>query len=160
MNEEHTQDEQLEEVQAAKPSTDEVDYKDQLMRCLADYDNLKKEMVSKQQEWSEYASKSLLRDLIPVIEHFKTGLRYIPEEYKKADWLIGFMQIEKQLQEFMAKNGLEEVKTIGEKFNPEEHEAIGVKASDQASDTVIEEISTGFKLKGKVLKPARVIVSE
>ena len=151
-------EEQEEVVEAIEEN---IDYKEAWIRVTADYQNIKKEMAAKQSEYAQYANQRLLEQLIPVIEHFHQGLKYIPEKHAKADWMIGFKQIQKQLNEFMAINGLVRMKTVGEKFDPKIHEAVTNRKDDKAeSGIIIEEMMGGYKLKGKLIIPARVIVAE
>lgn len=137
-----------------------LDYKDAWMRATADYQNLQKEMEAKRKEWVDYANQGLLEDLIPVIENFYQGLKYIPEEYRNKDWMIGFQQIQKQLEGFMESKGITRIKTVGEKFDPDLHEAVDHKESAEESDTILEEVMGGYKLNGKVVQVAKVIVAE
>lgn len=138
-----------------------LDYKEAWIRATADYQNLQKEMEAKRKEWVNYANMGLLRDLLPVIDHYKQALNHIPEEQKEQDWVKGIIQIKKQLDEFMKNVHLEEIPSVGEKFDPELHEAIGrQKSEDAESDHIINEVSGGYKLNGKVIMAAKVIVSE
>lgn len=138
-----------------------IDYKDAWIRATADYQNLKKEMETKRSEWVDYANQGLLEDLIPVIEHFHQGLKYIPKEHQKADWMVGFQQIKKQLDEFMKDKGIKRIKTAGEKFNPDFHEAVSHRKEEgKETDEILEEVMGGYELNGKVLQPAKVIVAE
>jgi len=138
----------------------ETDYKEAWMRCLADYDNLKKEMVLKQASWTQSANERMLTDLIPVFEHFKKALLYIPQDQQDQDWIKGIVQIKKQMDEFMNKNQLIEIKTVGEVFNTEIHEAVASVESDAPTDQIIEEVSGGYTLNNKVVQVAKVIVSK
>ena len=145
---------------AGSASGGKTDYKDAYLRASADYQNLVKEMEKKKKEWVEYANRNLLADLIPVIEHFYQGLKYIPAEHNKADWMIGFQQIKKQLDEFMETNGLKRMETVGEKFDPDLHEAVGKREEEAAEwDQIIEEVMGGYTLHNKVVQPAKVIVA-
>jgi len=137
-----------------------LDYKDAWMRATADYQNLQKEMDSKRSEWVNYANEGLLEDLIPVIENFYQGLKYIPKEHQNADWMIGFQQIQKQIESFMESKGIKRIKTVGEKFDPELHEAVNRKESEEESDAILEEVMGGYQLNGKVLQVAKVVVAE
>lgn len=144
-----------------KSSEINVDYKDAWMRVRADYENLQKEAARKQEEFVKFANENLLTDLISVIEHFHQGLRYIPEDLKNADWMVGFTQIKKQLDEFMQRQGLERIETTGQKFDPQLHEAVDKRQQDGVEpDTVILEVMGGYKLNGKLIQPAKVIIAE
>ena len=64
------------------------------------------------------------------------------------------------MEDFLAVNGLEKIETIGQEFDHNLHEAVGKEKSDQNKDTIIKEVGSGYKLNGKVIIPAKVIVAE
>lgn len=151
-----TEDQQNEEV-----TEQNVDYKDAAIRAQADYQNLQKEMERKRKEWVEFANLGLLTDLLPVIENFYQGLKYVPEEVKKENWMIGFMQIQKQLEEFMVNASLKRMEPVGNEFNPDLHEAVGTRKEEgKDPNQVLEEVMGGYMLHGKVVQAAKVIISE
>lgn len=174
MSDKKNNDEKIEEPDLAETLSDaaekeevvemkeeNIDYKEAWIQMTADYQNIKKEMEHKKTEYTQYANQRLLEQLVPVIEHFHQGLKYIPEEHAKADWMIGFQQIKKKMDEFMDINGLERLKTVGEQFDPKIHEAVTNRKDKSAkSGTILEEMMGGYKLKGKLIIPARVIVAE
>ncbi len=129
-------------------------------RAQADYQNLVKETEIRKIELIKYANEDLIREILPVLDNFKTAFRQIPEAEKNSAWVVGFSYIKKQLEDVLKNHNVEEIKTVGEQFNPEEHEAIEHVAKDGAkSDEVIEERKAGYKLNGKVIQVAKVVVA-
>lgn len=163
-DEEQKQDgaEPQEQPPAASETREEhLDYKDAWMRARADYENLKKDMAAKQQEWVSFANAGILTDLLPVMQYFKQALQFIPQDQQKIDWVQGVKHIQKMLEEFMEKNHIRLIDETGCAFDPARHEAVGKRKQEGAKpDTVLEVASPGYELNGKVLQPARVIVSE
>ncbi len=138
-----------------------VDYKDAWMRARADYENFKKEMDTRRTELAAYAKAGILVDLLPVIAHFKQGLKYVPPEQEKLNWVVGIKQIQKLLTDFMERHDMKEIETIGHAFDPTKHEAVGKKAVEgKPSDQVIEEMAPGYTLGGQVIQVAKVIIAE
>lgn len=138
-----------------------LDYKDAWMRARADYENLKKEMAAKQQEWVSFANAGLLMDLLPVLQYFKQALQHVPPEQQKLDWVQGVKHIHKLLQDFMAKNNITLIADTGKPFDPMRHEAVGKRKEEGSKpDMVLEVVLEGYELNGKVLQPAKVILSE
>jgi len=130
-------------------------------RAQADYSNLVKEQDKKYKEMASWANAMLLAEILPVYNHFKLALKHIPEEVKKESWLKGIEMIQKQFQDFLKKYKIEEIKTVGEKFDPNLHEALThEEKKDFESDQVFEEIQPGYLLGDKVLMPAKVKVSK
>ena len=75
--------------------------------------------------------------------------------------MVGFLYIKKQFEDFFKNLGIEEIKTVGEKFNPEFHEAVSHEDKDGFdSDIVFEEVKAGYTLQGKLLNPAQVKVAK
>lgn len=140
---------------------DKVDYKDAWMRARADYENLKKEMEAKQKEWVDYASAGILSDLLPVLQYFSQALQFIPPEQQEASWVQGIKHIQKMLQDFMEKNHISLINQVKIPFDPSRHEAIAKRKEEgMQPDMVLEVAVDGYELNGKVLQPAKVIVSE
>ncbi|MCX6810767.1 MAG: nucleotide exchange factor GrpE, partial [Candidatus Berkelbacteria bacterium] len=76
------------------------------------------------------------------------------------NWAIGIKQIEKQFENILFENGLERIESVGQEFNPELHEAIEEIESDKPSGIIVEEILSGYKFAGSVLRPAKVKVAK
>ncbi len=131
-------------------------------RAKADYINLKKESEKREQEMAQFANAALILELLPVYDNFKLAWQHIPAEHQQNDeWLKGVEQIKKQFAEVLKNLGIEEIKTVGEKFNPEFHEALGKEKKDGVvSGTITAELKSGYKLFEKVLEPAKVKVAE
>ncbi len=93
-------------------------------RAQADYQNLVKEFDAKRIDYVRYANANLIMEILPVLDNFKAAFSQIPENEKDSPWVIGFGYIKKQLEDFLAQNGVETIKTVGEKFDPGLHEAV------------------------------------
>jgi len=122
-------------------------------RALADYHNLERETEKKRSEWLKMANEDLLFVFLPLYDHLKLALKHSQAE--KEDWLTGIEHVTAQFKKVLEENGVTEIKTVGEEFNPEIHEAIK-KESDK--NIITREIKAGYKLNGKVIYPAKVIV--
>ena len=138
------------------------EYLDGWKRAKADYLNYKKEVEKRQQEIVEFANARMIADLLPIYENYKMAVKHIPADRAKDDWAVGLVYIQSQFQSFLNNLGIKEVKTVGEKFNPEFHESVASVASenDHPPDTIIEEVQTGYTLHGKVVVPAKVKVTK
>jgi molecular chaperone GrpE len=135
-------------------------------RAKADYINFKKETEGKQKMLFEFANAALLMEILPIYDNFKKALLAMNNEQFTINnelkaWGEGIKQIKKQFEDLLKDYGIEAIKTVGEKFNPEFHEAISrEKKEGVAADMIISEASAGYLMKGKVLVPAKVIVAE
>jgi len=130
-------------------------------RAKADYLNLKKETDKKLEESMQFANAALILQMLPINDHFKLAMEHIPDGEKEKDWVKGIIHIRKEFQDLLKQFGIEEIKTQGEVFNPELHEAVSKeKAEGVESGKIIKEAQPGYKLFNKVLQHARVVVAE
>lgn len=134
------------------------DYLNGWKRCLADFDNYKKQQVKFLEELKQYATEGLIREIVPILDSFELALKTIPDEEKTKEWKQGVFYIKSQLEDVLASRGMEKIKSMGEKFNPELHEAVESIESDKESGTILQELQKGYTLHGKVIRPARVKV--
>jgi len=147
------------ELEMLQKKADE--YLDGWKRAKADYLNFKKDTEKRQGEIIQFANAALIAELLPIFDHFKTACAHIPAEQKDVDWVVGFIHIKKQLVDFFRNIGIEEIKTVGEKFDPNLHEAVAHEANpDFDSEVIFEEVKAGYTLQGKVLQPAKVKVAK
>lgn len=130
-------------------------------RARADYANFKRESEQKQQEIIEIIRAAFMAEFLPLYNHFKLALKHIPLAEEQSDWVKGIRQIQKEFQDFFKKYKIEEIKTIGEKFNPNWHEAVVYEEKEGFEpETIFEEVQPGYLVENKVLNPAQVKVAK
>jgi molecular chaperone GrpE len=129
-------------------------------RAKADYANLRKETDKQQMEFVKYANAALIHELLPLVGHFQEAFRHLPDDLKDSDWVKGIRHIQTNLDALLANCGVKEIPTVGEKFDPEQHEAVGTVKGDQPSGTIVEKVKPGFRMYEQVLQPAKVKVAE
>ncbi len=123
-------------------------------RALADYQNLLKRSAKEKQEFAKYANEMLLTEIIPVYDNLKISLQFSDEKNHEA-WLEGVKYVQKQFLIALNNSGVEEVKTVGERFDPETMEAL-----EGEGEVVVSEKKPGYKLNGKLIIPAKVSLAE
>lgn len=130
-------------------------------RERANHLNYIKEEKEKMKEFLELANEGLVLKLLPVLDSFKRAEDSISQDLKGNQIIQGFLQIKNQLKEILEKEGLEEIQTeIGEKFNPEIHEAVGtIGEKDLPEDVIAQVLEKGYKFKGRVIRPVKVKIS-
>ncbi|KKR49108.1 MAG: Protein GrpE [Candidatus Magasanikbacteria bacterium GW2011_GWC2_40_17] len=159
-------EEEKKEIQSASGKTIEEmagEHFNNWKRALADYDNLKKEVAREKTEMGQFAKGLAAMSFLEVYDNFKKALQHQPKlEEKEADvknWVLGLSFIKKQFAETLKELGIEEIKTVGEKFDPKLHEAIGEEEGEKTG-VIVKEIEGGYTAGGKILKAAKVIVSK
>jgi len=135
----------------AEEEVDPWEYK--YLRAIADYQNLLKQTAKEKVEFIRYALSDFLHNILPVYDHLKMSMQGLSAEEIKNPWAQGVGHVLKQFKEVLASHGIEEIKTIGEKFDHDTMDAL-----DGSGEIVKQEIMPGYKLNGKVIRPAKVIV--
>jgi molecular chaperone GrpE len=129
------------------------DANEKYLRVLAEEQNLIKRQTLEKEEFVKYANQEIISEFIGVYDHLKLSIGSLPENEKASAWVKGVEYTVKQFKDLLAVNGVEEIKTAGEKFDPNTMEAV-----DGAGEKVAKEIMPGYKLNGKVIRAARVML--
>lgn len=157
------------ESESAEEAEDEVEKlqkeleaeQNKYLRLMADFDNYKRRVVKDRQEAEKFRSQSLLVDLLPVLDNFERALAAAPTSEESASLVKGVEMVQKSLLEAVKREGMEEIKAVGEPFDPNFHQAVMQEKDDNAeSGSVLMELQKGYTLKGRVLRPAMVKVNE
>ncbi len=134
---------------------------DQLLRLHAEFDNFKKRTTREYESLTKLANKRLISEILPVIDNFKRAIDSADKISNTKDIKNGIKLVLKQFEDILRQNGLEEIGADCTQFNPDKHEAvIQVETDKHPEDTVIEEVRTGYRLHGKVIRPSLVKVSK
>jgi molecular chaperone GrpE len=135
--------------------------KDLALRARADLDNFRKRSLREKEDAIRYANNGLLEKLLPVIDNFELGLDAARNATDAASVLQGMSMVQRQLQDFIRSQGLEEVPADGEAFDPNKHDAVSQEFSAEVPEgQVIRQVRKGYKLKDRLIRAASVIVSK
>jgi len=135
-------------------------FRDLAMRSRADFENYKKRSARDKEEAIKYANTGLLEKLVPIVDNFELGLEAARGEGEKSPIYSGMSLVLKQLQDFLAENGLQPIEAVGQKFDPNLHEAIAHEPSDEVREgVVIRQTRRGYRFKDRLLRPSAVVVS-
>lgn len=134
---------------------------DRLLRVAADFDNFKKRTAKEFGNLIKFANQDLILKLTDTLDNFERALDSARNSSDFDSFHKGVELICQHLKDILTKEGLKEIKTKGEKFDPNLHEAISQIESDEYLEGVIvQEVSKGYILKDKVIKAPKVIVSK
>ena len=149
--------------EAGEPTLqEEVDkWKDVAARAQADLENFRKRMAREKAEAIVYANRSLLEEILPIIDNFEMGLRAAKDSDGEDSMIYqGMSMVFKQIGEFLSSQGVEIIESDGLAFNPNVHEAIKQEPSDSVPENhIIYTMRRGYRLKDRVLRAANVVVS-
>jgi molecular chaperone GrpE len=135
-------------------------FRDLALRSQADFENYKKRSAREKEEAVKYANSTLLERLVAIVDNFELGLSAAREQSEKSPIYSGMTLVLKQLNDFLAENGLQPIEAVGETFDPNLHEAIAHEPSSDAPEgTIIRQVRRGYRFKDRLLRPATVVVS-
>lgn len=132
-------------------------YLDDLKRVAADFDNYRKRTTREGSAMLERATENVVRGLMPVLDTFDAAMSAEPQTDAEKKLYSGMLNTREQLLNALKDEGLEVVATIDEKFDPEVHEPVGAPAGS-GTLVVSEELRRGYRLNGKVLRAALVVL--
>ena len=131
---------------------------DQLLRMRAEFDNYRKRMARDADRVRQQAAESLIRDLLPVVDHLELAMKH--RDGGPDALAEGIGMVLRQFHDVLARHGVEPITSAGAAFNPEVHQAVTQREHDEIpAHSVIEEYQKGYKLGQLVLRPAKVVVS-
>jgi molecular chaperone GrpE len=146
-------EERLEELERERD-----EYLNDLKRVAADFENYRKRVARDQERLAARAHERLVKELLPVLDDLERALQ-AAAEHEGAKLEEGVRLVHRELVEALAREGLNEVETDGQ-FDPHVHEALLSQASEKEDGAVIEVLQKGYRLGDRVLRPARVVVSQ
>jgi molecular chaperone GrpE len=121
--------------------------------ALADYQNLMKRTAEEKQEFSKYANEQFVMEILPVYDNLKVSMEHIDEAAKTSGWAEGIKYVIKQFKDVLANMGVEEIEVLGKKFDHNTMEAL-----EGQGDKVKKVVKAGYKMRDKVIAPAKVIL--
>lgn len=132
---------------------------DLALRARAELENFRKRMQREKEEFLQHANADLMRSLLPALDGFDRALKH-RDAHAPAKFYEGLELIHRQLVETLGRAGLRAVKTKGEIFDANLHQAVETVESDQHRDhEIVEELQKGYMLKQRLLRPAIVKVA-
>jgi molecular chaperone GrpE len=135
-------------------------FRDLALRTQADFENYKKRCAREKDQAIKYANTSLLEKLLPMVDNFELGLAAAKGEGEQSPIYSGMNLVLKQLSDFLADNGLQPIEAVGQKFDPNLHEAIAHEPSDDVPEEhVVRQTRRGYRFKDRLLRPSSVVVS-
>lgn len=139
--------------------TEEVnEYQERYQRLLADFENYKKREEASKADFKKFAQSSLIEKLLPVIDNLDRALAKADED---DAFVEGVIMTRKELMKILENEGLEEIESDGCEFDHNIHQAVLAEENDEVEENhIIETFQKGYKLNGRVLRPAMVKVSK
>ncbi len=132
---------------------------DRYLRQRADFENYRKRVNRDREEYRRAASAEVVSRMLPVLDNLNRALKVLENEAPQ-EWCQGLELVQQQFADALRSLGVEEIEAMGKRFDPTLHEAVMMAPrADLPAGTVTEVFEKGYTLGGKVVKPARVVVS-
>lgn len=142
---------------------------DALQRERADAINVRRRSEEERAKMANFYKSLVVRDLLPTIDNFERALKHVPEqgkeqraeskeEQKLREWVEGAKKILTGFEDALTKIGVKRIKTVGEPFDPNYHEAVSMEDGDGTHEVVSEELQAGYIIGDEVLRHAMVKV--
>lgn len=134
-----------------------AELRDRSMRTLADFDNFRKRTERERAEMRRYAGAELIRDFLEAVDNLE---RAVAAGGSAEDLKTGVEMILRQIDDALRRHGVVKVAAVGERFDPNVHEAVSRQEDPEVDEpTVVEEMQTGYRLHERLLRPSRVVVA-
>ena len=128
-------------------------------RAKADFLNYKKEAVEKMEVFGDMIKTEQVLECLPILDNLEMAVSHLTEKQKKDPVMKGFLQITERFKKILKSQGIEEIKTLGKKFDSTVHEAVGEVKGGKAG-IVIEEVQKGYMKNGVLIRVAQVKVGK
>lgn len=152
---EETQSEENKKLQEAYDKLNQ-----QYIRLAADFDNYRKRQEQERESLVKYGTENALKKMLEVLDNFERGQKALEGLEDSEKIKECFQLVHKQVWETLSKLGLEEIKAVGEEFDPNFHEAVmQTPTTEHPEHTVINELQKGYKVGDKILRPTLVNVA-
>ena len=148
------------ENEADKLKKDFENLNNQYLRLAADFDNYRKRQAQERAALLQYGAEECMKKVLEVVDNFDRAVGMVDKIDDLDKMKETFFILNKQLMDSLGKLGLEQIKCVGEKFDPTLHEAVmQTKTEEYPEETIINELQKGYKLGDKVIRPAMVSVA-
>ncbi|QGQ47328.1 nucleotide exchange factor GrpE [Metabacillus sediminilitoris] len=149
-------EQKIAELQAKLDETE-----NKMLRAQADFDNFRRRSRLDQEAAQKYRAQSLVSEIIPALDNFERALQIEADNDQTKSLLQGMNMVYNQLVQALQNEGVEAINSVGEQFDPHLHQAVmQVEDENFESNTVVEELQKGYKLKDRVIRPAMVKVNQ
>lgn len=128
----------------------------QLKYLQADFDNFRKRNAKEKEAITALANERLIYDLLVILDDFERALPALEQEKNRE----GMQMVYKKFLKILCGYGLEPIECVGKKFDPNSHEALCREQCGKETDTILEDLGKGYRLKSRVIRPSKVKIAE
>lgn len=138
-----------------------TEYLEGWQRERADFVNYKKDEAKMREDIKFYTKSKIIYEFLNIFDNFDLALKHSPPDLAENNWAKGIMHIRQQFEMILKGEGVEDIKSVGEKFDPSLHEALEeIEVEGKEGGIILEELQKGYKLDGRVIRPSKVKISK
>lgn len=149
---------------ASKAQAEVEDLRKQLLYVQAEMQNVRRRAEQEAQNAKAYAATNFARDILSVADNLSRAIAGLPaasrEDEALKPFVTGIEMTAKELDNVFSRNGISKVESIGQKLDPNKHQAMVEVPSDQEPGTIVHEMQAGYMIKDRLLRPAMVGVAK
>lgn len=160
-------DENGDEIEALKNLLQQKDEqiekeKKEYLFLVADFDNFRKRTLKEKSEILKNGAESAMKGLLPIVDDFERGLDAIKDSTDAESVKEGMMLIYNKFVKYLEQNGVKVMETSGADFDPDNHEAVAMIPADseEKRNKVVDTVTKGYTMNGKVIRHAKVVVAQ
>ncbi|MDZ5712222.1 nucleotide exchange factor GrpE [Jeotgalibacillus haloalkalitolerans] len=155
------QQEKSTEAEAVNWQQQAEEAEDKYLRLRAEFDNYRRRIQKENETLQKYRAQNVVTGILPALDNFERALNIETTNDESASLLKGMQMVHSSLLEALKAEGVEIIESTGQQFDPNLHQAVmQVSEEGYESNTVIEELQKGYKLKDRVIRPSMVKVNE
>lgn len=133
---------------------------DAMLRERADAMNIRKRADEEKIKLGSFYKGLVVKEILPVIDNFERSLKSIPEDLQDNEYIKGIKGIIEQFEETLRKLGVEKIRTVGNPFDPELHQAVTVEEGGEGEEIVSGELQSGYRMDKEIIRHAMVKVKK
>ena len=136
-------------------------FREMLQRIQADFINYKRRAEEEREEQQKYSNSRLILKLLPVLDDFNLAIDHASKSEADPSWMEGIKLIERKLHSLLESESINRIEVEAKEFDPLEHEAMAYQeSSDHQEGQILTVVRDGYKLQGRVIRPALVILAK
>jgi molecular chaperone GrpE len=148
------------ESAAATAAPDATELLTALQRERADFANYRRRTVQDRAADAERARAQQILDLMPILDDLDRAFAQVPDDLRENPWVRGIALSQRRMHDYLTRSGVEPIDAVGARFDPLQHEAVYFESRPDVEDQVVTSVvQPGYRLGGRVLRPAQVGVS-
>ena len=134
-------------------------WKDKYLRTMAEFENYRRRSIKEKSDWLKNSNERIVLSICDVMDNFERAMEQMQEEHSEDPFIKGIVQIKKQLDNILEKENVKKIETEDAVFDPAMHEALAHIPSDKDENEIVAVIQNGYMMNEKVIRAARVAVS-